>query len=157
MPLKAVCQGRAFGTSAKPISPLTDWRGLLHCHQEVIPPTVISSPAPYQPIPLRSIAGNEKPQNPTKIQESPLSCFSPHFVEKHAGQGHDRYLFSSENRIYQPCKRGDSPPSLTYPLHGSTGRSYAPPLRSVLPAILRGVWGAFAPQFEMPESDINIE
>ena len=103
------------------------------------------------------IAGNEKPQNPTKIQESPLSCFSPHFVEKHAGQGHDRYLFSSENRIYPPCKRGVLPPSLTYPLHGSTGRSYALPLRSVLPAILRGVWGAFAPQFEMPESDINIE
>lgn len=56
MPLKAVCQGRAFGTSAEPISPLTDWRGLLHCHQEVIPPTVIASPAPHQPIPLRSIS-----------------------------------------------------------------------------------------------------
>lgn len=56
MPLKAVCQGRASGTSAEPISPLTDWRGLLHCHQEVIPPTVIASPAPHQPIPLRSIS-----------------------------------------------------------------------------------------------------
>ena len=145
MPLKAVCQGRAFGTSAKPISPLTDWRGLLHCHQEVIPPTVISSPAPHQQIPLRSmIAGNEKPQNPTKIQESPLSCFSPHFVEKHAGQGHDRGRFLTKSQPYPPCKRGSSP-SLTYPLHGSTGRSYAHPLRSVLPANQAGGLGGFCP------------
>lgn len=98
MPLKAVCQGRAFGTSAEPISPLTDWRGLLHCHQEVIPPTVIASPAPHQPTPLRSISrAIEKPQNPTKIQESPLSCFSPHFVEKQAGQGHERGRFFAKS------------------------------------------------------------
>lgn len=199
MPLKAVCQGRAFGTSAQPISPLTDWRGLLHCHQEVIPPTVIASPAPHQPIPLRSIS-----RAILKIALTHYGKIATHFCREVCDTLRSfhslRLAFGSlawlrvmknlkilpkfrkarlavslltswrnrrgkdtigddfsRNRNPIRLARGGSPPSLTYPLHGSTGRSYALPLRSVLPAILRGVWGAFAPQFEMPESDINIE
>ena len=116
---------------------------------------MIASPAPHQPIPLRSISRAILKIALTHYGKIATHfcrevCDAPPLVSLAEPPTALRFAYLSEHRFVRfehlPNRSQErESPSLTYPLHGSTGRSYAPPLRSVLPANQAGGLGGLLP------------